>query len=305
MTDEKIKVVYIAGWGRSGSTLLARILAQFDGLTHLGELRTLWVDGFKPKGICGCGQPLKHCEVWRQIIDQAFGDIDAIDAPAMTTLRRRQEPHSQALLQLLTLPGQRQKFMAQSEAYRTVLAKLYQSIHQHQNGAVIVDDSLHPGYAYLLSGVANIDLHVIHVVRDPRATAYSWAHRQKQGLGTYRIRDSAMGWVLRNVVTELLGWQRSIPYLRVKYEEFAQNPQATIDRALALVKETPGNSPFLSPSEVDLNITHSVFGNTDRLKSGPTTIHFSETWRDKMVASEQRQVTLLTLPMLLRYGYNP
>ncbi|NJN22283.1 MAG: sulfotransferase [Leptolyngbya sp. RL_3_1] len=183
------------------------------------------------------------------------------------------------------------------------MAKLYRAIHHHQKGAVIVDDSLHPGYAYLLSGVANVKLHVVHIVRDPRGTAYSWAHRQKQGLGTYPIKDSALGWTLRNVVTELLGWQRSLPYLRVKYEDFVQQPQATVDAVLKLAQVTPRHSPFRSPSQVDLGITHSVFGNSDRLKTGPTTIHFSEGWRQQMDPAEKRQVTLLTLPMLLHYGY--
>ncbi|MGD1908529.1 MAG: sulfotransferase [Leptolyngbyaceae cyanobacterium] len=301
--DQPINVIYIAGWGRSGSTLLARILAQFDGITHLGELRTLWVDGFKHSNLCGCGQPLKQCGVWQAVIGSAFGDIEEIDAKAMTALRRRQEPQSQKLLKLLMLPGQQQKFMTESAAYRTVLATLYRSIHRHHQGATIVDDSLHPGYAYLLNQVANIQLHVVHLVRDPRATAYAWAHRQKQGLGIYQIRDSALGWGLRNTVTELLGWQRSVPYMRVRYEDFVQNPQATVDAVLALAQVTPRNSPFVGAAEVDLGVTHSAFGNSDRFNTGRTPIQFREMWKQQMAPEERRQVTRLTLPLLLRYGY--
>lgn len=48
VNEEKIKVLYIAGWGRSGSRILARTLSQVEGFFHGGELRTIWIDGLKP-----------------------------------------------------------------------------------------------------------------------------------------------------------------------------------------------------------------------------------------------------------------
>ncbi|WP_420910932.1 sulfotransferase [Thermus thermophilus] len=39
MSQEKVKVVFIGGYGRSGSTLLDRMLGQVEGFVSVGELR--------------------------------------------------------------------------------------------------------------------------------------------------------------------------------------------------------------------------------------------------------------------------
>lgn len=44
MTAE-VKVLYIAGWGRSGSTILDNVLGQVEGFFSGGELSYLWERG--------------------------------------------------------------------------------------------------------------------------------------------------------------------------------------------------------------------------------------------------------------------
>ena len=40
--ESKSKVLYIAGWGRSGTTILGNILGQVEGMFSVGEIRFLW-----------------------------------------------------------------------------------------------------------------------------------------------------------------------------------------------------------------------------------------------------------------------
>ena len=40
-------VLYIGGWGRSGSTILGRILDQHARFCFVGELPEIWKIGFK------------------------------------------------------------------------------------------------------------------------------------------------------------------------------------------------------------------------------------------------------------------
>ena len=42
----RVRVLYIGGWGRSGSTLLDRVLGQVPGVVSLGEVRELWQRGW-------------------------------------------------------------------------------------------------------------------------------------------------------------------------------------------------------------------------------------------------------------------
>jgi len=67
-TNNKIKVLYITGWGRSGSTILDNIMGQIDGFFSVGELRYIWDRNLIENRLCGCGVPLEECPIWSQIL---------------------------------------------------------------------------------------------------------------------------------------------------------------------------------------------------------------------------------------------
>ena len=73
---EASHVVYIVGWGRSGSTLLTAILGELDGAFAAGELRMLWGRGAIGRRLCGCGRVIPECPIWSQVLER----LD--DAPA-------------------------------------------------------------------------------------------------------------------------------------------------------------------------------------------------------------------------------
>lgn len=82
---EKIKVLFIGGYGRSGSTLLDRMLGQMEGFFSAGELRYIWDRSFAENQLCGCGKPFKKCAFWSTVIDETSFDgqkayIDTIRA---------------------------------------------------------------------------------------------------------------------------------------------------------------------------------------------------------------------------------
>ncbi|HEX6984894.1 MAG TPA: hypothetical protein VF170_05935, partial [Planctomycetaceae bacterium] len=59
-------MLYVAGWGRSGSTLLSYILADLPGFVAVGELRYLW-SAISNGELCGCGEPVTACPFWKDI----------------------------------------------------------------------------------------------------------------------------------------------------------------------------------------------------------------------------------------------
>ena len=83
------RLLFIAGWGRSGSTLLDRILGQVPGVFSAGELRDIWRRGALEDRLCGCGSPFRECAVWRKVGEVAFGGWDAIDLVEAQALRDR------------------------------------------------------------------------------------------------------------------------------------------------------------------------------------------------------------------------
>ncbi|MEY2976823.1 MAG: sulfotransferase [Prochlorotrichaceae cyanobacterium] len=303
MAQKPLKLIYIAGWGRSGSTLLARILAQSPTILHLGELRTIWVDGFKPHSRCGCGQLVSDCQVWQSIFQTGFTSLKTEDVKTWNALRLRIEPRSQELLRLF-LPGQSLPLTdPDSIEYLQLLHRLYHSIQTVLGTDVIVDDSLHPGYAYLLKQVAGVELYIIHLIRDARGCGYSWSKRRKKGLGYYTTRQSAVGWMLRNLSIESLQHEPKSKFMGIRYEDFVTQPQETMVKILKFIDLPQLQLPFTSTDSLNLEISHSIFGNDNRLQTGNTRLKLDEVWREKMPWSDQLLTTMITAPLLLKYRY--
>src|SRR5437773_2056276 len=59
-----------------------------------------------------------------------------------------------------------------------ILGQIYHGIHTASGCRVIVDSSKLPAYGHVVSHLPEVDLYVVHLVRDPRATAYSWLRKK-------------------------------------------------------------------------------------------------------------------------------
>ena len=80
-------MVYLAGLGRSGSTLLERLLGEMPGACPAGEVVHMWLRGVRDDERCGCGQPFGSCPFWQQVGQAAFGGWDRVDVDRVTRLR--------------------------------------------------------------------------------------------------------------------------------------------------------------------------------------------------------------------------
>ena len=57
MNKNRIKILNITGWGRSGSTILGSILGEIEGFFYAGEIRNIWNRVLLENRLCGCGVP--------------------------------------------------------------------------------------------------------------------------------------------------------------------------------------------------------------------------------------------------------
>lgn len=93
-----MKVLYIGGTGRSGSTILDQILGQLDGFFAVGELSQIWERGLVSRRKCGCGMPVPECPVWSPILARAFGGPWTIDPSRIATLKEPRRSLSSLVL---------------------------------------------------------------------------------------------------------------------------------------------------------------------------------------------------------------
>jgi len=300
MNEGQIKVIYIAGSTRSGSTILGNILGAIDGFFNAGELIHIWDRGIRSNGLCSCGVPISKCEVWKSVIDKAFHGIKGINLKKMIKFRNSVSHSSSVPLHLL-LPDTESRLESKLSEYLLNLNELYKAIQFETHSRVIVDSSKNAGYAYIFKMIPLIDFYIIHLIRDPRATAYSWL-RKKEDLWIANPIKTSLIWDIRNIVTEMLGTNSKAKYLQIYYEDFVARPQETVKRILTLIHEQPLELPFITQNKVNLEVSHGVYGNPNRFKNGVTKIKLDERWKS-MRSIPSFLVTVLTFPLLIRYGY--
>ena len=218
-----VRVLYIAGSGRSGSTLLARLLDQVDGLFAPGELRYVWQRGLIEDRYCSCGQRFGACPFWTKTLDQAFGGHDGVDPHAMSraqrsTTRARHLPR--ALLSTRRPAGARHL-----GSYAAAVSALYRSIQDVSGADVVVDSSKLPTYGHLLTSIPGIEVAVVHLVptRAPPRTPGSVRRRSPIGVGTgscnSRARPRAPCCGTRGTRAALRLFADHHPHLLLRYED--------------------------------------------------------------------------------------
>lgn len=298
----KIKVLYIGGIGRNGSTILGNILGSISGFIHIGELMYFFDRGILENWECGCGNLFNNCPFWQKIVTKL--NISKNEAQKMVFLKENgfRSRH-------LFLPEkERKKKLEYMSGYLNNLKKIYSIIRDDTWCDWIIDSSKFPSHAYFLSQIENIDLYILHLVRDPRAVAYSWWKRPKK-LGSQiqkvmpRIHPirTALVWLEWNFLFQNI-WGKSPKYMFLRFEDFTQRPLVTLKNILQWL-QVPSkvlDSLFINENEVRISIQHTVSGNPVRFNKG--TIKIIQTSSETNFAWNTI-VLLITAPLMFRYGY--
>jgi hypothetical protein len=150
------------------------------------------------------------------------------------------------------------------------------------------------------------------VVRDARGVAHSWtkdvvrpeAGAEHQLMDKYSPARSAALWTAHNLSFEVLRRQGS-EVRRLRYEQFASDPEETVKGIQEWLDLPPSDLPFLPGDAVELGASHTVAGNPMRFRTGRLELRLDEEWRAGLATGDRRRVTAVTWPLLLRYGYQP
>jgi Sulfotransferase family len=301
----RTNVVYIAGWGRSGSTLLDQVLGEVEGWFSCGELHFVWRN--LP---CGCGVPVHECDFWRPLLESALEGDPGEGSAEMMEIQRRHLGASP-----LHLVGIRRARSAGAGSpqlrYADVLARLYAGIAGRAGARVVVDSSKLATDAYLAACLTDTNFYVVHLIRDPRATAYSWGRLKLEDpgdpesyFGRLSPARSSAYWLRRNAVIEaVLRPRLGDRYLRLRYEDFVREPQEAVRSILALLGEGDAKLPFVDERTVVLNGNHTVAGNPLRFSAGTCRVRADDEWRGAMDPARRRLATLAAAPLMPHYGY--
>ena len=306
-----LKVLFIAGSGRSGSTILSTVLGHLDGFISIGELTHLWV-GILENRPCGCAESFPRCPFWSRVLEPDL--LEPRKVEEMLSVKQRLI-RQRILGRLDVWRGNRGAFDDAAEAYAVVLEDIYRRVQRITGCRVIVDSSHQPAHGYAVQRIPDVETFVLHIVRDPRAVAFSktrlkprmpegWSHDEyMERFGTAR---SGRDWMAVNLKTEYFWGTRrgSANLLRMRYEDFAAEPRAAVTDLVRFLEEESDLDVFVDDRTVRLDQpTHHVEGNPIRFRAGETEIRLDDEWSSAMRRGSRLAILALTWPLLMRYGY--
>ncbi|MEA2485196.1 MAG: hypothetical protein QOD46_307 [Actinomycetota bacterium] len=304
---EPVRVLYIMGAPRCGSTVLDNILNEVGGFFSAGELRFLW-QRMDQGRFCGCGRSFESCEVWAPVLEK----VAAADPSATARLVMTRQKRVSGTWRTWQLLHQIRKGTVPSDtrAHAELMGDLYEAIRAVTGARVIVDSSKRPWDAALLGSIPNVEPYLVHLVRDPRAMAYSQSKvkanpdRSQPGvMAPTGISSSAFQWIRRNLAADAVRRaQSSHRSLLIDYHDFCSRPRDMIGAIAALVGEAGIALPFSDDHTVSLGGNHTVSGNPDRFRLGQVPVREDNRWKDEMSRRDRTLVTSLTLPLMLRYS---
>ena len=307
------RVLYVGGFGRSGSTLLDRVLAQVGGCVAVGEFVHLVQRGVIDDERCGCGVPFSECLFWTEVGVAAFGPggWGSVDAGAVRRQQERLDRNRRIPAMVLPRWGRGSAETAELGAW---FGRVYAAVADVSGASVVVDSSKHASTAFLLRREPGLDLRVVHLVRDSRGVAYSWAKRVPRPeitggaveMPRYGAGRAAAKWLSYNSLFHLLA-ATGVPTLPLRYEQLVADPRTALQSVLELagLDAAAEGFGFVDPDgpAVELAPSHSVAGNPMRFRSGHLELVLDEEWRERMPAGSRSVVTAITAPLLSSYGY--
>jgi hypothetical protein len=309
--SETVRVIYIIGAGRSGSTLLDAVLANHPDAVGVGELVNLHSAGWTSNEVCACGQLGTECGFWTRVREAWQRRVPEATVAGYVELQKRIEFYSGlGLLQIARMLRQRISPTADFQAYLRQTEALYQAIAEISGKSVVVDSSKHPLRGALLAHLPNIDLRLVHLVRDARAVTWSRkkaldADKQSGVQTAIQPRPawySVAYWAFVNVLSLLICLARRRQSLRMRYEDFVAEPTTQLERVGRVCGLDYSATAEALRTGAALKVEHPIAGNRMRMK-GSVTLKPDWEWRERLPARDRAVCWLCAGWLLLAFGY--
>lgn len=257
------KLIYIGGFGRSGSTLLEYLLTSNPDVVACGEVAR-HLRRLRTQKKCTCGVAAKDCSVWGPF------QIGA----------KRGEGLDHRTLTLTVLQHVSADFGTMVDSSKTAWGS-----------------SLMP---FRLRHNLGSDFLLVHIVRDPRGVCWSTiksSMRKRPQSGTlYRCLKTTIGWTAANLACELFGLFHRRQYVRIRYEDLVHEPGQAIKRILHGKSSPPAQL-------AEGRNRHQLYGNGVRFKPmSLSKLEEDLAWKVAM-PERYRLLAALTLPLAAKYGY--
>lgn len=166
-----MKLIYIAGCDRSGSTILESHLGVGNVKFSLGEGFHFLERGLIDIEKCSCGKNFDKCIFWSDFYRKAYEKYNYNDLEKMNSARIKMARPRAVLLD--TIGKTKTQDILEYQKYISLYLSLIDYAEARTGAEVLIDSSKNPCYIYWVKKFKpNFKFSVIHLVRDPRGVNF-------------------------------------------------------------------------------------------------------------------------------------
>ncbi|WOK06273.1 sulfotransferase [Imperialibacter roseus] len=298
------RLIFIVGYGRSGSTILDLLLGNSKKVAALGEVAYLTDAVWTSNHYCSCGKSASECEYWSAF--KTKWELNSeITIESFLALEKRYS----------RLSGVTRLFFDKSidsksfNTYRKTVSNLYNILLELNDGSIAIDASKLP-FRLLILRVLGFRPFVIHLVRDGRAVLGSLkkGHRANLEKGVQKALKPkptirvALGWGLANVFSELFSF--GLNRILLRYEDLVTDPIFSLKRIESGAEIELHESKEIIVKNLPFIKRHTITGNRLRMSNEIRMVKIpDESWKKSLAVKDAKLFYILTMLLLKRYNY--
>jgi len=307
-SNTPVRVLYIMGSGRSGSTVLDIALGNHSKIESYGELINM-TGSIMNNENCACGEKGCDCPFWKKVWEKWREKTGMDNFSEYTDLQSKFEHYR--LRNWFRLIRERKYPSIQFETYAKHTLSLFESIREVSGKKIIVDSSKNPLRAFALSQVPGLDVRLVHLVRDGRGVAWSLKKSYKKNVESGLQKDissrpvwrTAAFWIFINVLSNWVRQQiQADKSIRVRYEDFIMSPDEVLKNIGNLLQCDLSEVADVINNKSELSIGHTIAGNRLRMHR-KLNLRLDEEWKKNMSSLDQRLFWVITSSIMYQYQY--
>ena len=283
----KIPIILLLGEGHSGSTLIDVMMNSHPDVVGVGEI-SHYCRSLKMDGICSCGEGLKRCSFWKKI-------FDGLDCSIFKLPYRKKIDFLLNRTNYFYFEGDKE-YKFDSQRYTMEVENLFRRIQSVSGKRVIFDSSKTPERAELILGNDNLDILILHLVRDGKGVVYS---NYKLGRNPFYFMRRWMSVNLRIEIIKMR--QKNIKIMFVHYDDLIKRPEYILNSILKNFDLKFSKEMFKSDGKY-----HQVGGNSkSRFFNDISDIKYDKVWEKKLGLLNKIIFNVLFGWLNIFYKYKP
>ncbi|MGI9458832.1 MAG: sulfotransferase [Pirellulales bacterium] len=293
-------IIYISGYGRSGSTALDAVLGNHPLIFGCGELMWLFHNLAKNSS-CSCGKALRDCPLWSRIAREIKNNSEINSWEEAAKISGRND--------IRKIGGK------PSVEYKQLWAVAFQAIKDITGKEFIVDSSKsnHIGWRRIsnLHSVFQKEFKVLQLVRDPRAIMWSMSKGTNKSLTKKESSPSflrgirgVISWTVSNSLSEYVLKNSAPESVIIRYEDIMDSPQQSFEVLGTFLQLDLQELSDKVQAKDEFNSGHGVDGN--RMRSSETfALRHDQSWKKQLSLRSKHCAELLAASKMRKYGYCP